>query len=328
MSLRLLQVVAPVSSREELARVLENHPAQVVAIIRAEDDRICATARVRAEDAEELMDELNERFGKSDPFQVALVPIEAALPLPEEEQESEPPARGRSLRISREELLEDLAGATRVSPIFCVLVAVASLVAAVGLVRDDVAVVIAAMVIAPLLGPNIALSLATTLGDSDLLVRAGRTNIVGMGIALLIAVLWSLVAKIDPGASQIAARLDPTPGDIVIAVSAGVAGTLAFTTGTGQALVGVMVAVALLPPTVTLGFMLGKADLARAAGAATLLATNIIALNLASTAVFLSLGVRPRTWWEAQRARVSARRALIIWTVLLALLMVLLLYRR
>jgi len=59
-------------------------------------------------------------------------------------------------------------------------------------------------------------------------------------------------------------------------------------------------------------------------GALALLATNIICVNLAAVLTFVLQGVRPRTWWEADKARRATRRATIIWASLLAILVALL----
>jgi uncharacterized membrane protein len=81
-----------------------------------------------------------------------------------------------------------------------------------------------------------------------------------------------------------------------------------------------MVAVALLPPLVVAGLLVGSGHLAAASGAAVLLLTNVTCVNLAAMAAFYWQEVRPRTYWEADRARKALRRAAVGWAVLLALL--------
>ena len=81
-----------------------------------------------------------------------------------------------------------------------------------------------------------------------------------------------------------------------------------------------MVAVALLPPAATFGLMLGHARPDLAAGAALLLAVNVVSVNLACKLVFLIKGIRPRTWWEKEKASKAMRRYIFVWVVTLALL--------
>ena len=81
-----------------------------------------------------------------------------------------------------------------------------------------------------------------------------------------------------------------------------------------------MVAVALLPPTVTVGMLLGSNNMALVPGAVQLVLANIICVNLAGVTSFFFKGVRPRTWWETKKAQKATRTAIIIWSVLLIIL--------
>jgi uncharacterized membrane protein len=111
----------------------------------------------------------------------------------------------------------------------------------------------------------------------------------------------------------------------VLALAAGSAGALAFTSGVPSVVVGVMVAVALLPPLVVAGLLAGAGHWMPAAGALVLLLTNVTCVNLAGVVTFLLQKVRPRTWWEADRARSSTRLAVAVWILMLAVLLALIL---
>ncbi|MDH5436078.1 MAG: DUF389 domain-containing protein, partial [Gammaproteobacteria bacterium] len=100
------------------------------------------------------------------------------------------------------------------------------------------------------------------------------------------------------------------------------AAVISLTTGLSGVLVGVMVAIALLPPTAVLGITLGAGHYDLAAGAGLLLAVNIVCLNLASKLVFLVKGVKPRTWLEQRKAHQSNVVYIIFWLVSLIILMV------
>ena len=113
--------------------------------------------------------------------------------------------------------------------------------------------------------------------------------------------------------------------DIVLALAAG---ALVFTTGVPATLVGVMVAVALLPPLVTAGLRVAVGDGAGAGGAFLLLMTNVICVNLAAVVTFLVRGVGPRTWWEADKARRATRKAVLLWGALLVVLAVIVWWTR
>ena len=81
-----------------------------------------------------------------------------------------------------------------------------------------------------------------------------------------------------------------------------------------------MVAVALLPPTAASGMLIGAGEWKLAGGAITMAVTNIACINLSATAVFLIQGVSPDSWWDKDRAKSATKRALMIWTGVLAAL--------
>ncbi len=288
------------------------------------------TVHIHAEKVESLLDPIEAAFGRTPGFHAYVLAVEAALPRPPEPEKPPPgePAdtnqSSKSMsRVSREELYSDLNELARPTPVYIAMVILSTIVAAIGLSRNNAAVVIGAMVMAPLLGPNMALSLATTLGDSKLASRALRTSLVGFLVAAVLALLCGLLLKADIAAAEIAGRTYVAPSDIAIALAAGVAGALAFTTGVPSSLVGVMVAVALLPPLVVCAMLLVTGRFNEALGALLLLMCNVVSINLAGVATFLARGVSPRTWWDTKRSKRMSKRALAVWITLLVIVSVL-----
>ncbi len=157
----------------------------------------------------------------------------------------------------------------------------------------------------------------TTLADGALARRALKALGTGIGVALLIAVAWGLLMPVDPQMPGMPERVQVGPGDLALALASGCAGVLAFTTGAPATLVGVMVAVALLPPLVTCGLLLGSGHLEAAWGALLVFLTNVICVNLAGIVTFLFQGVRPLSWWETQKAKRASRIAIALWVILL-----------
>ena len=183
------------------------------------------------------------------------------------------------------------------------------------------------MVIAPLLTPNVAFALSNTLGDTKLARKAIKILATGFFLSLAIAVVIGLWFEVDLRIPAIASRTNLAISDIALAFAAGAAGTFAFTTGLPGTLIGVMVAVALLPPLMTFGMLLGAGKFAAALNAFLLVATNVICINLAGVVTFLFQGVRPRTWWEAKKAKRRAIKASIFWAIMLLVLAAILFYR-
>jgi uncharacterized hydrophobic protein (TIGR00341 family) len=330
MSLRLLDIIIPLEGVPAVRDALADQPVAAV----WEDAISGETAIIRSlldsENAEAVCDHLAERFASREGFRLMLLPVEATIPrleAPEPEPEPAEPAgvESHAARISREELYDDIADTAKLNRVYIAMVVLSAVVAAIGLLRDNVAILIGAMVIAPLLGPNVALALGTTLGDMALVRRAVWISAVGIAVGFAISLTLGLMLPVDPAIGEIASRTEVGLGDLALALAAGAAGALAFTTGAPTALIGVMVAVALLPPLATVGLLLGSGHFGDAEGAALLLATNVVCVNLAGVVTFLAQGVRPQSWWEAAQARKAVRVAVILWTILLVLLAVLIL---
>jgi uncharacterized hydrophobic protein (TIGR00341 family) len=336
MPTRLLEVTLPREDTDDLISLLEEQGVERSWTLELLGDRALTRFALHSQRTEQITDLISDRFAHREDFNLMLLPVEAAFPAipepePTEPAEGETQAAGSPeneknkpppLRVSREELYQDAAEGARLTPVFLVTVALSTVVAAVGLIRNDVAVIIGAMVIAPLLGPNVSLSLAVTLGDPDLARQSLRTSAAGAGAALLLSLLIGAMITVDPTVPSLFARAQMNLGDVVLALASGSAGALAYTAGLSSAVVGVMVAVALLPPLVTAGLMLAGGQPTLALGAFLLVVTNVACLNLAGVATFLAQRVGPRTWWEAEKARKASRRALAAW-ILLVLVLVL-----
>lgn len=290
-------------------------------------DRVLVRALMQSAQVEAATDRFKARFIDREDVRVVVIPVEAAIPTPpppEERPATEESARQAALareRVSREELYQDVSESAALNSTYLIMVALSALVAALGVINNSTAVVIGAMVIAPLLGPNLALSLATALGDARLAAHAVRANVAGGALAFAESVIIGLVVPVNPGVYQVMTRLGIHPGEVILALASGCAGALAFTTGAPAALIGVMVAVALLPPLVTCGLLIGAGHFRLAMGPFQLTAVNVICVNLAGVITFVAQGIRPHRWWEADRARRAVWVAVALWSITLALLL-------
>jgi len=335
MALRLIEMVLPEKDGVEIHELLKEHKTLEYRQISLPDGDVLVRILLDAEQSEAVLDLLGERYAGKEGNRVVILAVEATLPRAEPEPEPGPepeqpaPQEKPPERISREELYEDIKDAAQCSRVYLTMVVLSTIVAAVGLYYNSVAIIIGAMVIAPLLGPNMALALATTLGDLTLLRRALLTALAGIAMTMVLSVVIGLLLQVDPATPEMASRNGVGLGDLVVALASGAAGALAFTTGVSATLIGVMVAVALLPPLVAFGLLLGSGHAALAMGALSLFLMNLICVNLAGVTTFLVQGIRPATWWEKDRASKATRIAIALWLVILAALggMILLLHK-
>ncbi len=309
MPLRLIEVYAAPSQMDTIAAIAER--LEALSFWREPSlEKEMAACRIVARPGtqQELMDQLQSVLGAGKTWRIVILPVDATVPdieWPEGEQRS-------SEQATREELYAAIEGGARLDTTFLLLVVLSTIVAAIGLIQNSVAIVIAAMLIAPLLGPNIAMAFGSTLGDRELVLRGAATNAAGIILSVICAAAVALAFPTDSVTSEFLTRTQLSYDGIILALASGAAGALSLTTRLPSTLVGVMVAVALLPPAATLGYMLGTGRLFLAAGAFALLLVNIVCVNLSAQIVFLVNGLKPRKWIERRSAKQSVKISLAV----------------
>lgn len=333
MAFKLIEIATPDERVRAVTAVAEKAEVKHIQMEPLGDGRHLIRLLVGEIDRQALLDRLQGALGKSENWNIVMVPTDVVLPLEEEEEQEvggtekkkagvadEAKQKAEQERASREELYNSVAGGVRMDANFILLVVLSTVVASVGLERDSVAVVIGAMVIAPLLGPNVAFSFAAAIGDNQLMFSAAKSSILGIGLSVAVAAALALIIPPNTHSAELLARSSLDYGGIVLGLASGAAAALSVTSGVPATLVGVMVAVALLPPAATLGIMAAAHRYDLAGGAGMLLGANVACVNLAAQVVFVAKGIRPRLWYEQKSARKAIAANLATWVVLLAAL--------
>jgi uncharacterized hydrophobic protein (TIGR00271 family) len=180
---------------------------------------------------------------------------------------------------------------------FFTLMGFATAIAAFGIIGDSTAVVIGAMLVAPLMTPLMGTSLAMVMGWPRRAAMSGLVALGGILFAIGLSVLfgWIYGPEISTVAnSQVASRIGPTIVDLAIAIAAGGAGAFALSRpDVSDSLPGVAVAIALVPPLAVIGLMISQANWSAASGALLLFTTNLVAILLVGGGVFILTGVVP-----------------------------------
>jgi len=181
---------------------------------------------------------------------------------------------------------------------FFFMLAIAGIIATLGLLSNSAAVIIGAMIVAPLMNPIIALAFGSIEMNSQLISRALYTIVIGTIVIITMAYLVSEVIGWKLAGSELIARMNPTLLDLGIALAAGAAAAFAYTRpNVSSALAGIAIAVALVPPlcTVGIGLSLGNkagTDIGFAIGTVSpwgsflLYLTNIFGIVLSAAMVF------------------------------------------
>ena len=248
-----------------------------------------------------------------------------------EEVESTEDGLAGADRIAREELesrAKDLLSGTST---YVVLTLVSAVIATAGMLLDSPATVVGSMVIAPLIGPSMAASVGTVINDRGLFERGVKMQVLGILVAIGSAALFALMVRylflVPPGIdilelSEINERATPNFLVLAIALGAGVAGILSLMTGVSTALVGVMIAVALIPPAAAVGLGIAFGIPRLAVGAGVLVTVNVLSINLASLVALWFEGYRPERWFQIGEARGALLRQVAVLAVTIAVLSV------
>lgn len=196
-------------------------------------------------------------------------------------------------REDRISLFENLELNSRWSFDFMALISLATAIAALGLIVNSTAVVIGAMLVAPLMTPLLGSGLALVQGNLPLMKTCARAIVYGFFAALTIGVIMGFVTPIRELTPEMAARGGPTLLDMAVAFLSGVAASYCVARPRlTAALAGVAIAAALVPPIATTGISIALGEVAVARGAAALFATNVVAIILGAAINFYAAGIR------------------------------------
>ena len=179
---------------------------------------------------------------------------------------------------------------------FWILLILAAIIAAAGVVADSTATVIGAMIVAPLMTPILGTMLSVVLADrtnlvrSILLVAAGAATAIAIGWLIGLLVTTDVVAATN---SQVAGRVHPRLIDLLAAFATGVVGSIALVRrDIADTLPGVAIAISLVPPLSVVGLTLESGEPREAFGALLLFATNVTAILLSGIIVMSLYKVR------------------------------------
>ena len=215
-----------------------------------------------------------------------------------------------------DELHRSYDGEARLNESFIVLTVGASLIASLGLLANNAAVVIGAMVVAPWILPLRVAVFAVLIGQARLLSRSLITLAAGAGITLILSLGLGLIARsqglllVEALPEQVATRLEANILDLGIALAAGAVASYAkVNPGAVSSMAGTAIAVALVPPVCVMGLMLAASDMDGAQGAALLYAANLLGILIGGITV---LAVREQYFREKLRRRRRSRLPVLL----------------
>ena len=320
--MRLVQLTVPTGKRKTIFETLDERGIDYVVTDENSSREYTAVVYFPLPDAavEPILDELQDVGIDEDAYTV-VVDAETVVSrrfqaLRDEYEDGDV----ESDRISRQELQAEAEDLTPTFPVYAVMTIISAIVATAGLLLDSPAVVVGSMVIAPLIGPALGASVGTVIDDEELFVESVTFQIIGVvlaiGAAAVFAVLVRMTNIVPPdlvlsSVGEISERLAPDLLSLAIALGAGVAGVVSIATGTSVALVGVMIAAALIPPAGVAGITLAWGQPSAAIGATVLVLVNLLSVNLAGLLTLWYAGYRPENLFQIGETEQRLRQRIV-----------------
>lgn len=192
----------------------------------------------------------------------------------------------------RSNVIQEASEIVRANTNYVVMIIISSVLASIGLLQNSAAVIIGAMLVAPLMSPLMGFGVGMVLGEANLMQRSVRTVLMGVALVLLFAFLIGVIAGIPLPTNEMLSRGEPTLLDLIVALGAGMAGAFAMVRkDIPAALAGVAIAAALVPPICTTGLAVALGEYTLALGAGTLSLVNIIGISIAAAITFGVMGL-------------------------------------
>jgi uncharacterized hydrophobic protein (TIGR00271 family) len=205
------------------------------------------------------------------------------------------------LKVSPERLdtvLEDINYGSEPGNRFYALVATSTLIACLGLVANSTAVIIGAMLVAPLMTPLFGIALALVRGEPRLLGRSLRAEIIGVLLGVGIATVFGTLPLALEVTPEMLSRTQPNLLDLLVAVLAGFAGAFAMIDERlSPTLPGVAIATAIVPPVANTGLCLAVGAFHGAYGSFLLFLANSLSILIVSCATFFAAGLSREIPW-------------------------------
>lgn len=178
---------------------------------------------------------------------------------------------------------------------FMALIALSTTIAALGLIQSSAAVVIGAMLVAPLMTPILGAGLALVSGNAVFMRSAAKAIVLGFALAVSIGVVVGLLSPVKTLTPELISRGGPNLLDMGVAFVSGVAAAFAMSRShLIAALPGVAIAAALVPPIATVGIAIAWGEFDVALGSALLFGTNVVAIIIGASVIMFAVGVRRR----------------------------------
>ncbi|MFE9680882.1 DUF389 domain-containing protein [Streptomyces sp. NPDC006285] len=244
---------------------------------------------------------------------IAVEDIDLSLSKRAEKAEEDAPGEGADA-VLWEQLSDATHEESTLSVTYLAFITLATMIAACGVVLDNAILIVGAMAVGPEFGPLAGISTALVRRRPRLAMRSLLALLVGFAVAMAVTVLFSLFmdsldlfsrAQLEADRPNTAFVYAPDAFSFVVAVLAGIAGTLSLTSAKSGLLVGVAISVTTVPAAANAAVALSYGDTAQTLGSTNQLLLNLLGIVLAGTLTLLT-----QKWlWRRTQSHTRTRPA-------------------
>lgn len=217
-----------------------------------------------------------------------------------------------SFKATRKSLVTYARQNSRINDSFILLAIMAAVIASLGLILNNIPVIVGSMVIAPVFGPIVAIAIGIVLADFKLMMQGVLSEATVLLIAVIVGLLMGLIVPNVVINSALKTRMFPTVADLFVALAAGSAGAYSLISGIKSQLIGVVIAAALIPVMCTIGIGVSLANSMMVSGGLLLLGGNYLGLILATVGVFYFKGLKPQIWYKFKAQKLVKKSLVLI----------------
>jgi len=293
--MRLIQITIPNMPEENVERVLNvlQDDLKIKHMIMLKSDfNTLINIRHRKTFVPEIIDKLNEiGVGRSYGI-IDILNLETTIPrFDMAEPKGEKKGKGKiAERVSVEEIEKDIIENSEPSFNYFLFIILSAIIAGIGLLTNSAIILIASMILSPLMGPILGLSFSIITKNTWVLKRSLISQIVGLLMAISAGLLLGLFSRfmiqLPNPTTEMQIRTFPNLFDIIISICGGVAVGFTVTGQIKSSIVGVAIALSLMPPASNVGLALAYLDFGLTLGSLILLISNILIINLCTLLIF------------------------------------------
>ena len=295
--MKSLRITAPKGEKEEVTEVLDEKTDEYTysEVMKDGEEMIEYSATVVSGKVDGLIQDLKD-IKDIDSGELSIRILEQSSLIRKGSQ-----VKGPEGGVSREEVYSKAKKYKKFSRIEIALVGLSASVAAYGLALDNIALVIGAMMLAPMLAPFVSSALSISVGDISLMKGALAEGATSVGVTVIVGLAS---AAVIPVSMTPAMRLVASPGlpSVLLALMVGSAAALSFATGAKEQIAGVAVAIALVPPLAAVGVGVRMLDLSFSLQAGSVAAMNLASIVVSGFLTFRLLGFEPSTYYRKKKA--------------------------